>query len=142
MTSEARLAANRRNAARSTGPRTAAGKAASSRNARRHDLTSPPPRQATAPVVAAGAAAIAADAPLTGAAAARAAELAVHLGRVRDVKRQAVERAQAALTREVPAPEPEMRTALALLAALPELLVLDEYERKALSRLRRVLNQT
>jgi hypothetical protein len=38
MTSEARSAANRRNARYSTGPRTEAGKAASSRNATRHGL--------------------------------------------------------------------------------------------------------
>ena len=39
MASEAQRAANRRNAGRSTGPRTAAGKAAVSRNALRHGLT-------------------------------------------------------------------------------------------------------
>jgi hypothetical protein len=39
MTSEARIAANRRNAAKSTGPRTEAGKAAARRNALRHGLT-------------------------------------------------------------------------------------------------------
>jgi hypothetical protein len=39
MTSERKIAANRRNASRSTGPRSAAGKARSSRNALRHGLT-------------------------------------------------------------------------------------------------------
>jgi hypothetical protein len=38
MTSQAKIDANRKNAARSTGPKTAAGKAASSKNALRHAL--------------------------------------------------------------------------------------------------------
>jgi hypothetical protein len=38
MATAAQIAANRRNALKSTGPRTAAGKAASSRNALRHGL--------------------------------------------------------------------------------------------------------
>jgi hypothetical protein len=41
MTSERRLRANRNNAKRSTGPKTAAGKARSARNARRHGLSVP-----------------------------------------------------------------------------------------------------
>ena len=41
MTSAAKIRANRRNARRSTGPRTAAGKAIVARNARRHGLTLP-----------------------------------------------------------------------------------------------------
>ena len=41
MTSVARIAANRANARKSTGPKTAAGKARVSRNARRHGLSSP-----------------------------------------------------------------------------------------------------
>jgi hypothetical protein len=41
MTSEAKAAANRRNAKRSTGPRTASGKARASRNAFRHGLSIP-----------------------------------------------------------------------------------------------------
>ena len=40
MTSKARIEANRRNAARSTGPRTAEGKSRSSQNARRHGFAS------------------------------------------------------------------------------------------------------
>jgi hypothetical protein len=41
MTSERRLRANRENAKRSTGPKTATGKARSARNARRHGLSAP-----------------------------------------------------------------------------------------------------
>jgi hypothetical protein len=41
MTSERQIAANRKNAARSTGPTTAAGKARASRNAWRHGLSRP-----------------------------------------------------------------------------------------------------
>ncbi|HEU5274963.1 MAG TPA: hypothetical protein VFU97_14975 [Xanthobacteraceae bacterium] len=41
MTSPAKLRANRRNAAKSTGPKTAAGRAKAARNARRHGLTLP-----------------------------------------------------------------------------------------------------
>jgi hypothetical protein len=41
MTSERKLRANRKNAERSTGPRTAAGKARSARNARKHGLSMP-----------------------------------------------------------------------------------------------------
>ncbi len=40
MSSEARIEANRRNAKRSTGPKSYAGKAASARNAIRHGLSS------------------------------------------------------------------------------------------------------
>ena len=42
MTSRRQLAANRANARRSTGPKTAAGKVRSAGNARRHGLTAPP----------------------------------------------------------------------------------------------------
>jgi hypothetical protein len=44
MTSERQIAANRKNAARSTGPTTAAGKARASRNAWRHGLSRPAAR--------------------------------------------------------------------------------------------------
>jgi hypothetical protein len=43
MASDAQIAANRANAMRSTGPRTAAGKQKSSRNAYRHGLAQPEP---------------------------------------------------------------------------------------------------
>lgn len=48
MASEKQIAANRANAKKSTGPKTAAGKAKSSRNALRHGLSSPLPLDATA----------------------------------------------------------------------------------------------
>jgi hypothetical protein len=41
MATARQIAANRRNAQRSTGPRTAAGKSTSSRNALRHGLSRP-----------------------------------------------------------------------------------------------------
>ena len=41
MTSPAKIRANRRNARRSTGPRSRAGKAIAARNSRRHGLTLP-----------------------------------------------------------------------------------------------------
>ena len=42
MATRAQIEANRRNALKSTGPRTSAGKAASSRNARTHGMTASP----------------------------------------------------------------------------------------------------
>jgi len=52
MASEKQIAANRANAKRSTGPKTAAGKLVSSRNAFRHGLSCPlPPGLATSPKV-------------------------------------------------------------------------------------------
>jgi len=44
MTSRARIEANRKNAEKSTGPRTASGRAAAAGNARTHGLTAPPDR--------------------------------------------------------------------------------------------------
>jgi hypothetical protein len=51
MTSEKQIAANRRNAKRSTGPKTTAGKLRSSQNAYRHGLSLPLPHHPQMPMV-------------------------------------------------------------------------------------------
>jgi hypothetical protein len=81
----ARDKANRRNAGKSTGPRTAAGKAASSRNAVRHGLraASPVPAAEIEPIAAAIG---------EGLAAWMAAEMQLMLGRIGDAKGQVYQR--------------------------------------------------
>jgi hypothetical protein len=119
MTSEAVLAANRANAARSTGPRTCAGKAAMARNALRHGLSLP---VLADPALAAEAAALARRIAGEGAsesrraAALRIAEAQVDVERIRRVRDQIMIEGFAAA-------DPTAR-----------LMRLDRYERRALSR--------
>ena len=124
MTSRKQRRANRRNAGRSTGPRTPAGKAIVARNAWRHGLSLPVLADtALAPEVAALAHAITGDG--AGAerrtAAARIAEAQIDLVRVREARLALSERllAGAEVTREM--------------------LRLDRYERRALFRRSRAL---
>lgn len=138
MTSDRRRAANRANAARSTGPRTPAGKARAADNARRHGLA------AAAPVAGADtqtARLAAAYHRLLGdtAAAQRAADAHVHLLRVKAAKLGALQRALLALKAQAPATGPKELEAGALLQAYPELRKLGDYERKARSRLKAAL---
>jgi len=119
MTSAALLAANRANAARSTGPRTQAGKAAVARNALRHGLSVP---VLADPALAAEVAALAlriagedASEPRR-AAALRIAEAQVDILRIRRVRTQI-------MTEGFAAADPTAR-----------LMRLDRYERRALSR--------
>jgi hypothetical protein len=143
VTSEAQRLANRRSAQKSTGPRSAEGKARTSRNALRHGLTAPlsadPAAQAAAD--AAAATLVALGVPPT-AAALRVGELVVHLARIRQAKQAAIARARAArpATHTSDAAR-DADEAAAICAALPELLTLDGYARKAQSRLRRVLRE-
>lgn len=51
MPSEAQIEANRRNAKRSTGPRSSEGKARSAQNARKHGLAAPVPISSADPIV-------------------------------------------------------------------------------------------
>jgi hypothetical protein len=139
VTSERRRAANRANAAKSTGPRTPAGKARARHNARRHGLTLPVAGDpAWAPRVQALAAAFAGGAPARAAAAASAAEAAAHLERIVALKTHVLQLAfaQACLEGGV---EPAAVEAVAHCRAAPQLLTLSGYERKARSRLNRAL---
>lgn len=138
MTSDRRLAANRANAKRSTGPRTPAGKARASANARRHGLTA----IAWSDVDTARIAELAAHyRPLLKDpdAATRAAGARVHLDRIITAKTHLLQLAIAKLTAEAPAAPPEDLEARALVECLVELNKLGQYERKARSRLKRAL---
>ena len=129
MSDTARARASRRNAARSTGPRTAAGKAIVARNATKHGLSLPvladpcvaPEVEALARTVETSVTGRAREAPAH-ALAARVAETMIDLDRVRDAKRPLV----AALHAD---PRHAMKP-------LRELARLDRYERRALSRRR------
>ncbi len=136
MTSAARTAASRRNAKRSTGPRTAAGKKRSSRNAFRHGLAVPlaaiPEMDAAVEGLAHLIAGEQAD-PARLELARRIAEAEVDLRRVRTAKKRAADDALYKLTapsdRSGAAEECE-----AEVATLEDLIRLDRYERRALSR--------
>jgi hypothetical protein len=127
MTSDRKTSANRANTTRSTGPRTAGGKHRSSRNARRHSLST---RAAANPFardrfeqltdILAGPEASTMRREL----AAAVADAQIDLSRVRATKISILERIAAVGILEHPA-NPEW---------VPELLKLDRYERRALSR--------
>jgi hypothetical protein len=131
MTSKAKIEANRANARRSTGPRTAAGKARASRNALRHGLNTPIEADHPQLAIIEAWALRFCNSPSTPARHARAAAMAqAELSRVRAAKvtalRLAAERVEAA--------PKAILTARALIASLPDLLKLDGYERKARSK--------
>lgn len=150
MTSQARIDANRANAARSTGPRSAAGKARSKLNARRHGLDTP---LSTLPELRARSAQIAESfsesfgegrsAPAALASVAALAHLQVLRveAQRREVLSQNVETILARLMAlgGVEADVAELALGLALAQAAPELLALERHRRRALSRQRRAL---
>jgi hypothetical protein len=140
MASPRKIVANRRNAQHSTGPRTAKGKSRSKRNALRHGLA------VTLPTIGASgreverlASAIAGQDsdPCRRYFAVMAAEAELELRRVRAVR-------LSSLIPQTPAgsPPPDSQQKTENLAAtLPNLLRLDRYERRALSRRNRALRQ-
>jgi hypothetical protein len=141
MASQRKIEASRRNALRSTGPRTNAGKARSRRNALKHGLEVPMNR----------------DDSFTKQIDALTTELTSLLAKPHEIVRLAAER-QLEVTRVQQtrvaiinrhlgqdagtadgAVSDEARVAAAVAAALPDLVSLDRYERRALSRLRKIL---
>lgn len=137
MTSERQAIANRRNARQSTGPRTSDGKARAAGNARRHGLTagtrdpSPLAQQIAQEL---------SKSPQFEGSALELAGLQELLLRIRLAKAEAVAAAfQRVTARDTPGLDADELDALALIDAAPELLKLDEYERKAMSRRRRML---
>ena len=144
MTSPAKIAANRRNARRSTGPRSAAGKARARRNAFRHGLTTP----ASLDHVAmdridnlVDALTIDVHSQLQFQLATVAAEAQVEIERVRQTKVNLVNRASAQLRDEgaglLSAGE---RAALAFAGKTEILMACERYERRAISRRNRALH--
>src|SRR6476661_9796139 len=143
MTSPAKIAANRRNARRSTGPRSAAGKARARRNAFRHGLTTP----ASLDHVAmdridnlVDALTIHVHSQLQFQLATVAAEAQAEIERVRQTKVNLVNRASAQLREEgaglLSAGE---RAALAFAGKTEILMACERYERRAISRRNRAL---
>lgn len=151
MTNERQTSANRRNARKSTGPRSSAGKNWASRNAYRHGLTSTmsgayaKEREKLARKIVGDS-----EDPVLLERARAVAEAELELARVRRAKVATIARMFAfegldagsgagtkpldpSATRAMPATEPH-RSAEALRRAIPELVKLDRYERRASAR--------
>ena len=144
MTSPAKIAANRRNARRSTGPRSAAGKARARRNAFRHGLATPASLDHAAMdridnLV--DALTIDVHSQLQFQLATVAAEAQAEIERVRQTKVNLVNRASAQLRDEgaglLSAGE---RAALAFAGKTEILMACERYERRAISRRNRALH--
>lgn len=141
MASPAQIAANRRNALRSTGPRTSTGKARSRGNALKHGLRAPldhkasiveeiealttdiarlekKPREAIRPI----------------------AEQQTQITRVQQTRVEIINRYIERLARDDPEGfNSQARIAVATAAAISEIAHLDDYERRALSKLKKAL---
>ena len=169
MATDQQIAANRRNARNSTGPRSAAGKKRASRNAYRHGLAAPlVPSEALEKKIEQLARKIAGDtdSAITMTRARTAAEAELDLARVRRTKVALIELAAAQETGDLqapragedghagpsrttestespdPTPSQELdRSAEAVRRVLPELLKLDRYERGASARRDRAIRE-
>ena len=154
MASHRQIAANRRNAQRSTGPRTPAGVKRAARNAMRHGLTIPLARDpaASAEIDRLAAALVGrCPTPARLEQARIAAEAELELRRVRRHRKSLLDRNAVALAahqqdddrhhdrRWQPVGSDGQREGLAIAAALPELEALERYERRARSRRTRAM---
>jgi hypothetical protein len=141
MTSPRKIEANRRNALRSTGPRTDAGKTRSRRNAFKHGLEIPINRDDVfAEQIETLTTELAPQSAKPHEIVRLAAEWQLEVARVQATRVGIINRKleQQGATGDEAVSE-EARVASAVAAALPDLLALDRYERRALSRLRKVL---
>lgn len=139
MASPAQIAANRRNALLSTGPRTAAGKARSGANALKHGLRSSLERNASmVEEIEALTIEIARLAKKPREAARSIAEHQLMIERIQQTRTNVINHYIERLSRDDPdVVSPQARMAMATAMAIPEIAPLDDYERRALSRLRR-----
>jgi hypothetical protein len=149
--SDRKHASNRRNARRSTGPRSAAAKARTARNAFRHGLAIPLTRDpaASAETQRLAAALVGLSSSSYRLEQARvAAEAELELRRVRAHRKALLDRKAAELATQRPVRADELSApaelggepeATAIAAALPDLATLERYERRARSRLRRAM---
>jgi hypothetical protein len=138
MASQAQIEANRRNARKSTGPRSASGKKRASRNAFSHGLSRPMFGAAFTRAVEALTSPILDDLGKANdqhalASARQIADAELELGRVQRIKIALIERAAINTAPPMPQGEPQ-RTAEAVRRVLPDLVRLNRYEQRAAAR--------
>jgi hypothetical protein len=138
MASQKQIEANRRNARKSTGPRSASGKKRAGRNAFSHGLSGPMVGAEFALAVEALAVRILEDHGKVKvqnalASARQIAEADFEIARVQRIKVALIERAAIDTLPSMPEDEPQ-RTAEAVRRVLPELVRLNRYERRAAAR--------
>jgi hypothetical protein len=141
MTSAAKIRANRRNALRSTGPKTAAGKVQSQRNAFKHglalDLDHDESRRQEVDLLALELARLSAEPREQ---LRLIAKLQIALERIQQTQAKIIERHMTSVFEEIDdSLTDEARIARARIRALPELMRLERYQRRGLSALRRML---
>lgn len=140
MTSQAKIDANRRNALRSTGPRTDKGKARSLRNALKHGLSVAVSRdQAVAGELEAITAVFAPLLDDSREIARLAAEMQVQMVRVQRRRAELIDRSIGQVNKLSDSLNPKRAEILGIAAALPDIAAFDRYEQRALSRLRKIL---
>ena len=141
MASPAQIAANRRNATHSTGPRSATGKARSRGNALKHGLRAPLDRNASiVEEVEALMTDIARLVKKPREAVRHIAEQQIKIMRVQQTRTDIINRYLERLARDDPEGfDSQARVAMAIAAATPEIAALEDYERRESSKLRKAL---
>jgi plasmid stabilization system protein ParE len=141
MASPAQIAANRRNATHSTGPRSATGKARSRGNALKHGLRAPLDRNASiVEEIEALMTDIARLVKKPREAVRHIAEQQIKIMRVQQTRTDIINRYLERLARDDPEGfDSQARVAMAIAAAIPEIAALEDYERRESSKLRKAL---